>query len=211
MGINPTYASYGLQIVQGIAGYLIGSIQANLAAKLQEYQNQIMKVMESMNANRVTMNEIASFDATVRLDWAIQQQSVSDMGANEVAAAAAGTRGRNVDSRESSFMRSAANAQGARKTRLSDEMRNHLAERRDNALRTISQMGIQTFPGPSILSAGIGVAANVLSTYQDSNPVVPKSIVQTPSGSLGLAGPTSGTLIDPDAGDFWQWNTGPNG
>lgn len=210
------YAAYGLQIAQGVAGFMIGSIQAKLDATLQKYQNQILQVQESMNANRITINEIDTMDASVRLNFAIQVQSASDQGAAEVMAAAAGVKGSNVDSTTRGLRRSAAFAQGARESTLTSQMRSHLEERRSNAINTIASMGIEVNKGPSILSAAIGVGMKLLETYQDSNPVKTKSIVKqptTPSQGLGLGSTDTKrqdiTLLDPN--EYWKFHTGPNG
>lgn len=204
------YATYGLQLSQGIAGFMIGSIQAKLALTLQKYQNEMLAVQESMNANKITANEIATQDASVRLNWAIQMQSASDLGAAEVAAAAAGVRGASVDSTMRGLRRSAANAQGARKSQTQNEMRSHRSDRRDNALATVLATNIEVHQGPSILSAAIGVGLNLLNTYEDSKTATQKagkSIVQTrPSTALGLAGAASDTLLEGEA-DFWKSNT----
>lgn len=212
MALNPVYADFGLQIAQGFANFMIGSINANLQAKLTKYRNEIIAVQASMNSNRVTMNEIAAQDATVRTNWAIQLVSASDRGSAEVNAAAAGSTGRNVENTMRGLRRSAAFAQTARKSKFSNEMAGFLSDRRSNEMSRVVATDISTYQGPSILSAFMGVGMSLLDTYQKANPARQTSIVgNTPSGALGLGASTSGTLLGNDPDSYWKWNTGPNG
>ncbi len=210
-----TYATYGLQVVQGIAGFMIGSIQANLARKLQQYRNEILKVQEAMNAQKITINEISTQDASMRLSFALQMQSASDRGGAEVAAASAGVQGRNVDNVMRGLDRSRINAQFARQRTESDEMFSHWEDRRSNALATVMATDITVHQGPSILSAAVGVGMNLLDTYQNSQTPSQKagpSMIKPPSAALGLGATTSDTLLD-DPSDYWKIpdNHGPNG
>jgi len=207
MAINAQYADYGLQIAQGIAGFMIGSINAKLQAQLQQYRNEIMKVQESMNANRITINEINTRDAATRLDFAIQAQAHHDQGAASVAAATAGVRGGSVDSTMRGLRRSAAFAQQKRVEVVSQEMRSHLEERRSNALATAMSMDITVHQKPSILSAAVGVGMNLLDSYKDNQTPSQKagpSSVTSPSSSLGLGTPAlrqNSNLLD---NDYWR-------
>lgn len=206
--------NYGLQIAQGISGFMIGSINAKLAATLQKYQNQIIKVQEAMNAQRLTMNEINTQDASTRLNFAIQMQASSDQGSAEVAAAAAGVQGANVNSTMRGLRRSAAFAQAARKESTRQEMQSIAEQRRQNALSSIMAQDITVHQGPSILSAAVGVSMNLLDTYQNSQTqeeLAGPSIVSSPAASLGLGSSTANTLLDTDLNSYWKFHTGPNG
>ncbi len=206
MAISAQYANYGLQIGQGIAGFMIGSINAKLAATLQKYRNEIMKVQESMNANRITINEINTQDAATRLDFAIQAQAHSDQGAAAVGAAAAGVRGGSVDATMRGLRRSASFAQQKRTAQTSQEMRSHLEERRGNALATAMAMDIEVHQKPSIMSAALGIGIKLLDSYQDSKTTTEKrgpSVIKSPSSALGT--PTlrqNQNLLDPV--DYWS-------
>ena len=212
MAINAQYANYGLTIAKGIAGYMIAGIDAKLAATLQKYRNEILRVQEAMNANRITINEINTRDAATRLDFAIQAQAHSDQGAASVGAATAGVQGGSVNATMRGLRRSAAFAQQARVRNVSQEMRSHLEERRGNALSTAMSMDITVQSKPSILTAALGVGVKLLDNYQDNQTVTEKrgpSAIKAPSSALGT--PTlrqnSNLLTD----DYWRLNTGPNG
>ncbi len=210
------YATYGLQIAQGVAGFMIGSIEARLAATLQKYRNQILKVQEAMNAQRITLNEISTQDAAMRMSFALQMQSASDMGGAEVAAAAAGVKGANVNNVMRGLRRSEASAQFARKSRLQEELWSHWEDRRSNALATVMATEITVHTGPSIFSAAVGVATNLLETSQANQTITekrgPSKVGPRPSTALGLGATTAGTLLD-DPSDYWKIpdNHGPNG
>ncbi len=212
-----SYMNYAINISQSIAGYMIGGIQANLQAGMQKYRNEMLKVQEAMNANRLTVNEINTMDANQRLKFAIQRQSHSDAGSAEVNAAAAGVRGGSVNATARGLTRSAAFAQQDRTEKKNQEMRSWLAARRDNALATATAKEIGVFEGPSILSAAAGLATNLLNTYQDNQTATqkagPSSVKTSPSTALGLGPPMD--LLQQNKNllqnDFWIWNTGPNG
>ena len=194
---------------------MIGSIEAKLQTGLQRYRNQMLKVQEQMNANRITINEINTMDASQRLKFAIQRQAHSDAGADEVNAAASGTRGRSVNATARGLARSAAFAQQSRTEKKNQEMRAWLSTRRDNALATARAKEIGVFKGPSILTAAAGLATNLLNTYQDNQTITQKrgpSAVSA-SSALGLGPPLD--LLQQDKNlldnDFWIHNTGPNG
>jgi hypothetical protein len=202
MALNSVYAEFGLQLSQGIANFMIGSIQADLAATLQKYRNEILKVQEAMNANRITINEIDTVDATVRLKFAIQLQAAEDQGTAEVLAAAAGVKGANVDSTMRGLRRSAAFAQTARKTQLTSEMRGHLEERRSNALATAMNTDITVHQKPSVMSAALGIGMGLLNTYQNNQTKTQQagpSSIAPPSAALGLR--QNNTLLDTD--NYW--------
>ncbi len=209
-----TMINYGLQIAQGVAGFMIGSINAKLQATLQKYNNEILEVQRAMNANRITINEIDSVDASQRLKFAIQQQSVADQGTAEVMAAAAGVQGGSVDSTMRGLRRSAAFAQQGRAQQLSSDMRGHLEQRRGNNLSAIVAQDITVHKGPSILSAAAGIGMSLLDTYKDGQTdeqlAGPSSVKPLPSAQLGLGSSTADTLLA-DPSKYWKFHTGPNG
>lgn len=205
MALNPVYLDYGLQTIQGFSNFMIAGIEADLAATLQRYRNQVLKIQESMNANRITANEINTQDAAQRLDFAIQAQAHQDQGFADVAAASAGVRGASVDATMRGLRRSAAFAQQRRRSAMKQEMVSHFEDRRSNAMATALSMDITVQQKPSILSAAIGVAANLLDTYQDNRTATQKagpSSIKTPSSALGLGAASSNTLIDPN--NYWK-------
>lgn len=192
MTLSPIHAKMGLSFAQGVTGFFNSRIEASLSAKLQKYRNQMSELTGAMNARAITFNEIATRDAGIRAMFAISQASAQNKGAAEVAAAAAGVSGRNVDSTMRGLRRSALLAQAARKMTIRSEMRKHHMDRVNNRVATILNRDITVVQKPSVLMAGLGVAANVFNVWEND---------RTPSEKAGLGGSSS---ISKNFVDWWQ-------
>jgi len=179
----------GLAGVQAITGFANQSISANLAGKLQKYRNQVSAMMGAMNERAILLNEVGTRDASMRASFAIAQAAQRDQGSAEIAAAASGTSGRNVDSQMRGLRRSALYAQAARKMTTRAEMRGHQNERVNNRVSTILNQDITVHAKPSVLMAGMGAAKSMFEIWNAD---------RTPSERAGLG-------TDPASSNFVDW------
>ncbi len=170
MTMNPIYAQMGLDVGTGVTSFINQGIASSLAAKLQKYRNRMLEVSAAMNRRVITLNEVATRDASIRMSWELQRTAAQDQGSAEVSAAAAGVQGNNVDATMRGLRSSALGAQAARKSRFRAEMRAHHNERVNLNVGTIMGKDIQVQSRPSMLSAAIGLGATLMDTYDADQP-----------------------------------------
>ncbi len=170
MTMNPMYAQMGLDIGTSVTSFANQSIASSLQAKLQKYRNRMLEVSAAMNRRVITLNEIATRDASIRMSWELQKTGAQDQGSAEVSAAAAGVSGNNVDATMRGLRSSALGAQAARKSRFKQEMRSHFNERINNNVGAIMGKDIQVHSRPSLLSAAIGLGGTLMDTYDADQP-----------------------------------------
>jgi len=170
MTINPMYAQMGLSVGQGITGFINQGTAASLAASLQKYRNRMLEITAAMERRTITLNQVSTRDATMRLSFDLQKQAARDQGAATVSAAAAGVQGGSVDATMRGLRQSALNAQAARKARYRGEMRQHFQDGVNLNVGTIMGKDIQVHPRPSILSAAVGIGGNLLDDFDRNQP-----------------------------------------
>jgi hypothetical protein len=196
--MNPMYAQMGVSVVQGVAGFVQDRIATKLARSMQKYQQQMRDISAAMNRDTITMNEIATEDASRRLQFDLALRSAKDKGAAAVSAAAAGVSGRNVDSQMRGLRGSALRAQAARKERTAQEMRQHWQERKNNNVSNIMGRDITVHARPSVLAHMGGIGATLFDIHQSNQP---------PGDRLGAdqRDRFGGGKIDPTSDGFVDW------
>jgi len=160
----------GLSFATTVTGFLNDRTATNLARKLQKYRNQMSALTGAMNERAINLNEIATKDAAMRMQWAIAGAARRNQGASEVAAAAAGTSGRNVDSTMRGLRASEQAAQAARRMKANAEMQQHHTERVNNRVNVIMNRDITVHQKPSLLMAGMGLAAQFKTDFDNNQP-----------------------------------------
>jgi len=198
---NPMYAQMGIGVVEGVANYVNQRTASNLQRKLQKYRNQMLEVTAAMSRNAVTLNSIQTRDATIRLSFALQQQSSQDLATAEVHAAAAGVQGASVDATMRGLRASALGAQAARKANYRAEVRAAHQENVNINVSAILGRDTQVHSKPSLLSAGLGLGANMMDIYDANQPEGDK--LSDPGARLW------GSSKDAKVGDQFKswWNT----
>lgn len=168
--INPMYASMGLSVGQAATSFASDMIASSLANKMRKYRNTMLEITAAMTGNTITLNQIATRDASVRLQFEIAKAASKDQGSAEVAAAAAGVAGRSVDSSMRGLRASAAAAQAGRKAVRDSEFRAHSQERKNLAMSTLLGRDISISSRPSALSAAIGLGKNLIDDFDKAQP-----------------------------------------
>lgn len=168
--INPMYASMGLSVGQAATSFASDMIASSLANKLRKYRNTMLEITAAMTGNTITLNQHATRDASIRLQFDIAKQAAADQGSAEVAAAAAGVAGQSVNSAMRGLRSSAAAAQAARKAQRSSEFRAHSQERRNLAIGTLLGKDISVTSKPSIMSAAVGLGKSLIDDFDRAQP-----------------------------------------
>lgn len=168
--MNPMYAQMGLGAVQAAAGFVQEGIASKLARSMQKYNNEMRELTAAMNNNVIMRNEIATQDASRRLQFDLSIRAAQDQGAAAVSAAAAGVSGRNVDKQMRHLRGSALRAQAARKQRTKAAMTEHNQERVNNNVSAIIGKDVTVHARPSILSHAAGLGATLFGIHQSNQP-----------------------------------------
>lgn len=168
--VNPMYASMGLSIGEAANSYASGLIASSLANKMRKYRNKMLEITAAMTGNTITLNQIATRDASVRLQFEIAKQAAQDQGSAEVAAAAAGVAGQSVNAAMRGLRSSAAAAQAARKAQRRSEFTAHSQERKNLAMSTLLGKDITITSKPSLMSAAVGLGKSLIDDFDNAQP-----------------------------------------
>lgn len=169
------YAQMGLSLVQSFASVGVAREQEKMAASVQRYNNTMSALAAAQSNNITTMNEIAAQDASVRDNVSIQQETLIAAGDAAVASGAAGVGGGAVESVMFGIRNSAARAQHARTTALTNQFMQFGQERVNTEIAKVTNKDVTVLPRTSAGTALLGAGANLLKIW-DSH--------QTPADKL---------------------------
>ncbi len=168
--MNPMYASMGLTVAQGVAGFANASIASKLASSMQKYHNKMREISAAMSRDVIQQNRIRTMDASRALEWDIAKSAARDQGAAVVSAAAAGVSGRNVDKQLRGLRRSALGAQMSRKKKVQQEIQQHNTDLRSSEVSLIMGRDITVHARPSILASMAGIGTALFDDHQAARP-----------------------------------------
>ena len=95
------YADWQVQGALGgmkaIGSYFLKARQAKADKAWQKYNNALVRIQGAQNQNSITVNEGLLTERTIRAEFAVRQSSYVTQGSAEMAAAAVGAEGNNVE------------------------------------------------------------------------------------------------------------------
>lgn len=167
---NPVTMKMGNQVVGAFTDFALAGIQADMQRVSQQYANAMRKLSATRQLNTVTLAETQIHDKSQRLAFSLQQQSMKDVGAAKVSAAAAGVAGGSVQQALLGLKRSALGAQDARKRNLNANLLDQAKQRDNINLATILGEDISVIQRPNVASALLGLGATLIDTYDSNQP-----------------------------------------
>lgn len=176
-------AQAGMSFMQ--AGQQLAADKAQYKARKawQTYSNTMVRLSDSMNQNAITTNEIIAQSAFAEQALGIKRSSILTQAKSEVAAAAAGVKGRSVNQSMIDIQRNAAARETERQTSLSNANLAFDQQRLQSRMSAEMQQDYTYLPKP-----------NPATYYLNAAMQTAQSFMSMPQGSGG-SGMTSGTSV----------------
>jgi hypothetical protein len=160
----------GLAAFGGLADAYTKNIQIGMKESAQAYSNTMRQISTAQSLNASTLHEVNLQDSSKRLEATLQLESLKNVAASEVSAAAAGVAGGSVEQALLGLKRSALGAQHARMRNLDSSL--FAASKQKSNIRLAGIMGkdISVIQRPSTASALLGMGASLLDKYDANLP-----------------------------------------
>lgn len=146
--------------MKAVGSFILRSRQAKADRAWQAYNNALTRMQNAQNQNAITMNETLLAERNVRAKYAVQQSSYATQGQAEMAAAAIGAEGNNVQ-RVLLQIKKNESRELAALDRDFDAQALQLAEQRNASdLQTEMQIDYRQIPKPNIASDLLNLAGD---------------------------------------------------
>lgn len=156
--------SAGLQLAGALGSYSADKAQAKAAAAMQEYRNKMANISNAINQNVITTNTTMAMQASAKKAVYMRKEEVQAVGAATVSAAAAGVRGRSVNSTIMDIQRNAALVEKQRADDLQAQFLESDAQRMQSSLSAAMQQDYSYIPKPKLGSYLMSAAASTIQT-----------------------------------------------
>jgi hypothetical protein len=186
-------AQFGLNLLSSANSYKAAKRQAAAQQAWQDYSNTMTNLSNGINQNAITQNEILANEASANNAVGIQKAGLISAAHAEVAAAAAGVKGRSVNQAIRSVQRSIATQEYDRQISLKNANAAFDQQRLQSAMGASMQQDYSYIPKPS----GASYFLNALSNTAASSSF---------QGLFGGSGGSGRTGWEPS-----NWNTAANG
>lgn len=167
---NLMYQEMGLNVVNGIGKFMVGSIQYKLDKAVRDYKNTMSALSAAQSHNAISLNEIGTRDANVFADVSVQSAALQERADFAVEAAAAGIIGGSVDVGDAQLRADAARAQTSRKRQFMYEGVSYSRQHKQIELQKIYNKDISPIQRPNLGMSLLGIAQNLADTWDAHNP-----------------------------------------
>jgi hypothetical protein len=144
-----------------IGGYISSWKEAKEAKRWQKYNNKMVRLQDAINQNVLTTNENIRREATIEKRFGIRISEYQTLGSATVAAAAAGVKGRSVNSVLFDIQRNAARADAQAVQAFEYDKIQIDEQRRQSAMSAQLSLDLRDIQGPSPINLALGLASNV--------------------------------------------------
>lgn len=167
---NLMYMEMGMNVINGIGKFLVGSEQAKLDKAMRRHRETMSALSAAQSMNAITRNQIGTVEANIFADASVQSASLQEQADFNVEAAAAGVIGGSIDVGRSQLVADAARAQTSRKRSFKYEGLGLAQQRKNVELQKIYARDITPIQRPSLGAAFMGITQNLIDTWDRNNP-----------------------------------------
>ena len=157
----------GMQALSSISSYGADKDQSKAQRVWQQYSNTMTDLSDAMMQNAITQNEVMALEASTDLGMDIQTDSLEAEGMAEVAAAAAGVKGRTVRQAKLDISRSASIAEGRRTRSLANQFLSFDQQRRTSRMTAAMKKNYSYIPKPRLSSYIMDAGVKALPLFMD--------------------------------------------
>lgn len=160
-------ANAGLNALSGFMSYQGDKAQAKAQKAWQAYHNTMTELGNAVNQNAITTNELLANQAFADQAMQIKRGSIFAQAKVEVAAAAAGVKGRSVNQAMFDVQRNAASREYARQVSLKNAQLAFDQQRLQSSMSSALQKDYSYIPKPNAASYFLKAASSTFSTAAD--------------------------------------------
>lgn len=147
-----TMAATGGNFLSAFMSYEADKAEAKARRAWQAYQNKMVQLSAGLQQDALTTNQIFAMDALTQQGFQADRQTMDTLGSTEVAAAAAGVKGKSVNLAMRDVMRTAGMRQAERQEAFKNTMLGFETQRRQVAMSAAMQKEYSYIPKPKMAS-----------------------------------------------------------
>ena len=154
----------GAQALGAIGSYRADKARAKAQKAMQEYRNKMTNIANAINQNAITQNTTLAIQQSAKQAVHMRRDELSTLGSTSVAAAAAGVRGRSVNSTLLNVQRQAGLSEKQRSDDLQQYFLQARQQRLSSSLSAVQNQDLSYIPKPSLGSYLLKAAGNISQT-----------------------------------------------
>lgn len=150
------------EVASGFAGFIGDSRKAKAEKAWQKYRNKMVDLSASINQNALTTNELLAQDAFAAQAIELDKSTILTRARTEVAAAAAGVKGKSVNRSIRRIIATSAEREAERQAEFSAMKSGIRQQRLNTSLSAAMQQDYSVIPKPSPVSYILGAVGNTI-------------------------------------------------